>query len=197
MGKSSFINTLAGKDDLRLGVGHSMERETRQSSLVEVPHPHSKDTIAFLDTPGIDGDRPANEVLIHVDAWLKSNRKGNVHFGGFLVLEESHAKRSPESLSLLVGCQSSLVLTKLGYSPHKNEDLHRSANGIVFDPPTRERAWEIVDEILGRSTGAASVRLKTGVVFKNILQELKKPARREKVHRPSAISRILASFCMR
>jgi len=64
-----FINTLAGKDDLR--VGHSMERETRLSSLVEVSPPNSEDTIAFLDTPGIDGDRPANDVLIYVNGWLK------------------------------------------------------------------------------------------------------------------------------
>jgi len=112
-------------------------------------------------------------------------------------LEESHAKHSPEALPLLVGCQSLLVLTKLGYSPNKNEDLYNNANGIVFDPPTRERAWEIVEEILRRSTGATSVRLKTGVVFKNILQELKKRTRREKVHQPSAISRIFALFCIR
>ena len=41
------------------------------SSLVEVSPPNSEDTIAFLDTPGIDGDRPAKEVLIYVNGWLK------------------------------------------------------------------------------------------------------------------------------
>ena len=112
-------------------------------------------------------------------------------------MEESHAKQSPESLSLLGGYQSSLVLTKVGYSPNKNEVLHNSANSIIFDPPTREKAWEIVHEILERSTGATSVSLKSGVVFKNILQELKLRARREKGHQPSAISKILALFCIR
>ncbi|EDR05803.1 uncharacterized protein LACBIDRAFT_294772 [Laccaria bicolor S238N-H82] len=193
VGKSSFINTLAGNDALR--VGHSTERETRRPLLVEVspPHSDSKATIALLDTPGIDGDRPdsANKILKYVDAWLKRNRKGNVYFGGFLVLEESQAIDRPEPLSLLasVRCQSSLVLTKLGYGPHNNGHLHNSTNGIVFDPPTRERAWQIVNEILGRSTGAASVRLHTGLVFKNILREIKKRT-------PSAMSRILALFCI-
>jgi hypothetical protein len=80
-------------------------------------------------------------------------------------------------------------LTKLGYSPNKNEDLINSANGIIFDPPTRERAWEIVDEILGRSTGAAPVRPETGVVFKNILQESTKPPRPKKG--PSIVRQLL------
>ncbi|EDR05801.1 uncharacterized protein LACBIDRAFT_302569 [Laccaria bicolor S238N-H82] len=69
VGKSSFINTLAGNDDLR--VGHSMERETRQSSVVEISRPNSEDTIAFLDSPGIDGDRPVDEVLRYLNGWLK------------------------------------------------------------------------------------------------------------------------------
>jgi len=159
---------------------------------VEISHPNSEDLVAFLDTPGIDDDRPANEVLISVNAWLKRNYNDNVHFGGFLVLEECHAKRSPEALPLLVGYQSSLVLTKLGYSPNKNEDLINSANGIIFDPPTRERAWEIVDEILGRSTGTASVRLETGVVFKNVLQESNKPTRPKKS--PSIFRQLLKYF---
>jgi GTPase Era involved in 16S rRNA processing len=60
---------LKGEDVLK--VGHSMERETQESSLVEISHPNSEDIIAFLDTPGIDDDRPANEVLISVNAWLK------------------------------------------------------------------------------------------------------------------------------
>ena len=107
-------------------------------------------------------------------------------------MEECHAKRSPEALPLLVGYQSSLVLTKLGYSPNKNEDLIKSANGIIFDPATQERAWEIVDEILGRSTGAASVRLETGVVFKNILQESNRPTRPKKG--PSIFRQLLKYF---
>lgn len=64
-----FINTLAGKGVLQ--VGHSLENETRLPSLVEIPPPNSEDIIAFLDTPGIDDDTPANEVLIRVNAWLK------------------------------------------------------------------------------------------------------------------------------
>ena len=43
------------------------------SSLVEVSPPNSEDTIAFLDTPGIDDDRPAKEVLIYVNGWLKKS----------------------------------------------------------------------------------------------------------------------------
>lgn len=38
---------------------------------MEIPPPESEDIIAFLDTPGIDDDTPANEVLISVNAWLK------------------------------------------------------------------------------------------------------------------------------
>ena len=123
---------------------------------------------------------------------MGSNDKDNVHFGGFLVLEESHARQRSEALPLLVGYQSLLVLTKLGYSTNKNEDLYRSANGIIFDPPTREKAWEIVDEILGRSTGATSVRLEIGVVFEKILQESQKPTRRENLS--ARILRFLTSF---
>lgn len=48
-----------------------MERETQESSLVEISHPDSEDIVAFLDTPGIDDDRPANEVFISVNTWLK------------------------------------------------------------------------------------------------------------------------------
>ena len=123
---------------------------------------------------------------------MGSNDKDNVHFGGFLVLEESHARQCSEALPLLVGYQSLLVLTKLGYSTNKNEDLYRSANGIIFDPLTQEKAWEIVDEILGRSTGATSVRLEIGVVFEKILQESQKPTRRENLS--ARILRFLTSF---
>ena len=87
-------------------------------------------------------------------------------------MEECHAKDIPEALPLLDGYESSLVLTKHRmYNWPENEDLHKRADSI-FDPATREKAWQIVDEILGRSTGDASVHLKTEVVFKKILQEL-------------------------
>ena len=56
---------------MELPVGDTMETEVRSPSLVEVSRPNSEDTIAFLEPPGVDGDRPANEVLKQVKDWLK------------------------------------------------------------------------------------------------------------------------------
>ncbi|KAG6878828.1 hypothetical protein C0992_007406 [Termitomyces sp. T32_za158] len=88
-GKSSFINTLLGEDNVAR-VGHDLASQTDQIQHVVYPHPYERGKrVIVIDTPGFDhttvDDR---EILRRIAVWLARSYHADMKLAGIIYLHE-------------------------------------------------------------------------------------------------------------
>ncbi|KAH7925412.1 hypothetical protein BV22DRAFT_440991 [Leucogyrophana mollusca] len=98
-GKSTFINTAAGR--VVVPVGHGMTTCTTKITPVVVSHPTDKSRrVVFIDTPGFDdtwvGDR---ETLKRIVKWLEKLQGEGVTLTGIIYLHEITQSRNAKEAS--------------------------------------------------------------------------------------------------
>ncbi|KAG6877932.1 hypothetical protein C0993_001978 [Termitomyces sp. T159_Od127] len=89
VGKSSFINTLLGQDNVAR-VGHDLTSQTNQIQHVVYSHPFEQGTrVIVIDTPGFDhttvDDR---EILRRIAVWLARSYHADMKLAGIIYLHE-------------------------------------------------------------------------------------------------------------
>ncbi|KAH7914570.1 P-loop containing nucleoside triphosphate hydrolase protein [Hygrophoropsis aurantiaca] len=93
VGKSTFVNTAAGRDVMT--VGHDLKACTAQLHHVVVNHPaHPETRIVFVDTPGFDDTFESDyEILRRISVWLAQSYSDNMKIAGVIYLHEITQKR--------------------------------------------------------------------------------------------------------
>ncbi|KAF7771575.1 hypothetical protein Agabi119p4_5886 [Agaricus bisporus var. burnettii] len=86
VGKSTFINTAAGNDFLK--VGHGLKPDTRQVDYVECydPESHDERKVVFVDTPGFDSEKEDSVIEKKLKSWLKKVSSKKLKIFGILYL---------------------------------------------------------------------------------------------------------------
>ncbi|KAH7923800.1 hypothetical protein BV22DRAFT_1035939 [Leucogyrophana mollusca] len=89
IGKSTFINTVAGREDATV-VGHDLESCTTKIHHVIVPHPEDPSRrIIFVDTPGFDDTYEADsKILQRVSVWLARSYGDEMRLAGVIYLQD-------------------------------------------------------------------------------------------------------------
>ncbi|KAF9484397.1 hypothetical protein BDN70DRAFT_917762 [Pholiota conissans] len=169
-GKSSFINKLLGKDVAQASGGlQSCTEEVRAFGCF---HPlRSNQRIIVVDTPGFDDTRTTDfDVLKSIAEWLENTYNKRIKLSGILQfhsIRDSRMRRTPlrnlEMFQRLCGpraLKNVILLTTFWdvESERVGMDRERQLRDIYweplihngsridrYDPPTYERAWEIVD----------------------------------------------------
>ncbi|KAH7908656.1 P-loop containing nucleoside triphosphate hydrolase protein [Hygrophoropsis aurantiaca] len=125
VGKSTFINTAAGKDVTK--VGHNLESCTAAIVHAIVPHPnYPSRRVVFVDTPGFDDTyEDDTEILRRIAVWLAHSYSDNVKLSGIIYLHEitqarmvGTSRKNFEMFEKLCGIESAqnviLATTKWG-----------------------------------------------------------------------------------
>ncbi|KAG6824947.1 hypothetical protein H0H92_005338 [Tricholoma furcatifolium] len=112
-GKSTFINTLLGKEVAI--VGHGLESETPQVQHYTLSHPdYPNNRILILDTPGFDDTFVDDkEILRRIAVWLAQSYAADMKIAGIIYLHDITRKRwqgsmarNFEAFKLLIGSDS-------------------------------------------------------------------------------------------
>jgi len=183
-GKSTFINSAAGREYLK--VGHSLTPCTTEITAVPVPHPrdHNKSVI-FVDTVGFEDTYKSDSEILNMTAtWLREQYHARRYVDGVIYLHSirwermnSTSYRNIKAFMQVCGedALSSVVLVTTKWRKDERElqenrelqlrDLYwgkMTAAGsrmMRFDPDAGDSAWAIVDAILeARKTQALQVQ---------------------------------------
>ncbi|KAH7925386.1 hypothetical protein BV22DRAFT_1034061 [Leucogyrophana mollusca] len=91
VGKSTFINTAAGKT--AMPVGHDLDPCTEHIRHVVVPHPNDPSRrVVFVDTPGFNNTYTADvgdsAIFARLDLWLRKSYSDSMKFSGLIYLQD-------------------------------------------------------------------------------------------------------------
>ncbi|KAG6913487.1 hypothetical protein DXG01_006489 [Tephrocybe rancida] len=89
VGKSKFINTLLGKDNI-VRVGHTLDSETQQIQPISCLHSYLPDRrLIILDTPGFNHSHVNDrEILRRIAVWLAQSYNAHMKLAGIIYLHE-------------------------------------------------------------------------------------------------------------
>jgi len=96
VGKSTFINTLLGKDKDTMLVGHDISSCTSkiEYAIIDNPSPLEGHRVIIVDTPGFDDTFVDDvEILRRISVWLASSYDANMKLGGIIYLLSIGDKR--------------------------------------------------------------------------------------------------------
>jgi len=94
VGKSTFINTLLGRNAMLVGHDISSCTSTLQYAIVDNPPPCEGHRVIIVDTPGFDDTYEEDvEILRRIAVWLASSYGDNMKLGGVIYLLSIADKR--------------------------------------------------------------------------------------------------------
>ncbi|KAH7904134.1 P-loop containing nucleoside triphosphate hydrolase protein [Hygrophoropsis aurantiaca] len=196
-GKSTFINTVAGKTDATL-VGHGLTSCTSALQHVIVPHPTDPGRrIVFVDTPGFnDTNIDDYDILERISAWLAKSYSNRVKVSAVLYLHDITMNRmtgaSKKTLNLfqhLCGEKASkgvfFVTTRWGPASSVDEEKREDELKETFFSSmlghgatcerfllSHESAWAIVNLVINKGALVEALQIQEELVdLKKRLQE--------------------------
>ncbi|KAH7913164.1 P-loop containing nucleoside triphosphate hydrolase protein [Hygrophoropsis aurantiaca] len=182
VGKSSFINTLVGRE--ATVVGHDLESCTATLHHVMVPYPlDTTRRVIFVDTPGFDDTNIDDaEILRRIGVWLASSYHDHMKVAGVIYLHDisqARVQTSRTTLNLfhkLCGNEAmknvALATTKWSFVSHKigekNEkelsdnswaDMIGQGSQVGRFDDTQKSAWDLVYLVIQNDPLALQIQL--------------------------------------
>ncbi|KAG6811110.1 hypothetical protein H0H92_008957 [Tricholoma furcatifolium] len=160
-GKSTFINTVVGRNATT--VGHDLKSQTAQLQHIIIRHPNDMTRrIVIVDTPGFDDTYVSDsEILRRIAVWLARSYSANMKLAGVIYLHEisqtrmlGTARKNLDMFNKLIGedATKNIVLATTKWSEIPEEVGERREEQL------RDRHWKWMLDLgakLGRFTGSS------------------------------------------
>ncbi|RDB17362.1 GTPase IMAP family member 4 [Hypsizygus marmoreus] len=172
VGKSTFINTLAGKTVA--SVGHNLKSHTSQLQHVVIEG--GRNRIILVDTPGFDDTFVEDsEILRRIAVWLAKSYSDNMKLAGVVYMHEisqtrmlGTARKNLDMFNKLCGREATknVILATTKWSEVKPDvaarretqlkkehwaEMVKLGSTVLRFEDTQESAWAIVDHIIESS----------------------------------------------